>query len=189
MGTILTTASEYEQIRKYLGLNAVTFPDSAVSSAIFLDFAEMVISKAVNDMATSTAGFSPTVTQIMNEVATVPTPIVPATLTDRSALKNAVKYYIGWMFTPAEPNSVNTSVTLGKQTVDLGGIGAQWIEQGQRALDLCIFALTFITGWVTVTPVNIIVNGNTRAGYDANTISGIYDYLGSLERYSAPLGY
>lgn len=150
-----------------MGVDKRTLTDDAIQSLAFLQFAELMISRVVNDMAAAVAGV-PTATQIMN----TPSPLPPAAATDVIALKAAVVYYIGWMFTPSEPNAVNTSVTLGEQTVDLGGIGTQWIQQGERNIDMTRQALQLITAWPKSRPTVMILGGPTSQGYDNDTVSG-----------------
>jgi hypothetical protein len=62
-----------------------------------------------------------------------------------------VVYRIAYLFAVGETSAVDTSVTKSagpySTTRDLGGIGAQWVNQREEALKDCDQALCSITGW------------------------------------------
>jgi hypothetical protein len=175
MGSILKNVADYNAVRYSQGVDRVTFPDDAITSLAYLEIAEMVITKAVRKMNQATKGLCPTVTQIMNEDPPgTPAPLAPAELEDRTSLRAAVLFYIGWLFAPAQPNAVNVAVEQGDIALDLGGLGSQWVTSGEYAAGRVQYMLSLITGWVEAEPTPFLLNGKSRAGYDAGTISGMW---------------
>jgi hypothetical protein len=162
MGTILTSTTDYDGVRSYLGVDNLTLPDAAITGITFLPIAEAVVKKNV---AAQAVNGMRTVTQITALAADEP---------DKVFLKGAVAAYCAALFTPSSPNAVNTSDTLGEQTVDLGGIGTQWIEQGKVALQMFGFYLSQIENWVETTPTIFSIGGPTSDGQQPDTLSGFW---------------
>jgi hypothetical protein len=127
---ILTDPEEINSIRAYLGLESIDFSDESIQGLLFQGAAELTMRKLVNKVSADTGGLVPTVAQIMADP-----PTLPATTDDTLALKIATAIYIGYQFTPSSTNAINTSVTVGKQTVDRGGIGQQWTIQRDIAFE------------------------------------------------------
>ena len=167
MGTILKDPAEYDAIRGYLGVDAVTLTNATINQVTFLPVAEAMITKTIAAQASASSGLVPTVKQILAGDN-------PAVETDLIFLKAAVAAYCAYLFTPGATNAVNVSVTVGEITQDLGGIGDQWIEEGVYALAQCGYYLSLITGWVETVPTNLVLSGPSSSGVDADTISGFW---------------
>jgi len=167
---ILTDIDDYNQVRAYLGLDPIDFTDDSIAGLLFLGAAELVIKKLVNAAAVITAGLSPTVAQIMDPAG----PLAPATEDDKTALRIATAIYIAFQFTPSSTNAINTSVTVGKQTVDRGGIGVQWQEQRGIAFSDVGMYLSLITGWPEQSQSVLELSGPTSSGAAPDTTSGFW---------------
>jgi hypothetical protein len=167
--TILTDPEDYNSIRAYLGLGRVDFTDSAIGGLTFLQGAELIMRKLVNTMSAQTNGAVPTADQIMADP-----PVSPATEDDKLALRIATALYVAFTFTPSSTNAINISTTVGKQTVDRGGIGVQWIEQRQVAFNDVAMYLGLITGWPEYTQNIFALSGPTSSGNDPDTVSGFW---------------
>lgn len=138
-GQILTNRADYQAVRDYLGVSDDDLPDGAIESSGFLPVAEaFIVSKLVAQPGYNST--MPTVTQIMAGDT-------PATPADKAFLKAAVVYQIAYRFAVGETSAVDTSVSVGPITKDLGGIGTQWKDQREEALKDCDQALGSITGF------------------------------------------
>jgi len=138
-GQILTNKTDYQSVRDYLGITSNDLPDGAIESAGFLPVAEaFIIARLAAQSGYNTT--VPTVTQIMASTT-------PATAADKTFLKAAVVYRIAYHFAVGETSAVDTSVSVGPITKDLGGIGTQWKDQREEALKDCDQALGSITGF------------------------------------------
>lgn len=157
---ILTTTDDYDAVRGYLGVDENVISDTILASFVFIGVAEAIITKAI---ANQSASGVPSVSVILAQTS-------PATSADLIFLKAATAAYAAYLFTPSSPNAVNTSVTDGDQTIDLGGIGAQWIEQGEKALMQCEFYLTQLTNWPDTPYTALSISGPSHGV--ADTISG-----------------
>jgi hypothetical protein len=135
VGQILTSRADYQSVRDYLGVTAIDLPDSAIESSGFLPAAEAFI---LNRLALQTG--VPTLTQIMARTS-------PAVAADKAFLKAAVVYRIAYHFAVGETSAVDTAVSVGPINKDLGGIGAQWVNQREEALKDCDQSLGSITGF------------------------------------------
>jgi hypothetical protein len=166
---ILTDPQEINSIRYSLGLEEIDFSNPAIQSLLFQGEAELDVLDAVDAMSAATNGAVPTVAQIMAEP-----PQSPATARDKQRLKMAVANYIAYFFGPSATNAINTSVTVGKQTIDRGGIGAQWQLPMQIALDRVGKNLSKITGWPEQTQTIFGLSGPTSSGASPDTVSGLW---------------
>jgi uncharacterized protein YodC (DUF2158 family) len=135
VGQILTSRADYQSVRDYLGVTDDDLPDSAIESSGFLPAAEAFI---LNRLALQTG--VPTLTQIMATTS-------PAVASDKAFLKAAVVYRIAYHFAVGETSAVDTSVTVGPITKDLGGIGASWKDAREESLRDCDQALGSLTGF------------------------------------------
>jgi hypothetical protein len=141
MPTILIDPADLEDVRSYLGVTTKDLSNPEIQSTGFLESAEAFITQRLN--AQPGLGVSvPTVAQII----TTP-PTSPAVAADLTFLKSAVIYRVAYLFANSEVNAVDTSITIGPLTKDLGGIGAQWKDQREEFLKDCDQALGGITGF------------------------------------------
>lgn len=143
MGAILESTTDFDMVRSFegvgLGADSSEFPDISIASDGLLNAAELLITARVD--AKAAVNGSPTVAQILAGTS-------PAVDADKGFLRAAVIYRVAYLFNVGgETNAVNTSETVGPQTEDLGGVGAQWQSQAERALEICDQMLTFITNW------------------------------------------
>jgi hypothetical protein len=166
---ILTDPQEINSIRYSLGLEEIDFSNPAIQSLLFQGEAELDVLDAVDAMSAATNGAVPTVAQIMADP-----PQSPATTRDRQRLKMAVANYIAYFFGPSATNAINTSVTVGKQTIDRGGIGSQWEKPMQIAFDRVGKNLSKITGWPEQTQSIFGLAGPTSSGASPDTVSGLW---------------
>jgi hypothetical protein len=170
-GRIITSPEELNDIRAFMGLDPVDFTDPAIKGLMFLGASELVIRKAVNEMSVKTNGAVPTVTQIL---ASPPT--LPATDDDLLALKMAVAAYVTVQFQPGATNAINTSITVGKQTVDRGGTGDSWKNVMEIAFAQAGMYLQLITGWPDQSQTTMMLSGPTSSGARPDTVSGFWIY-------------
>jgi hypothetical protein len=139
MPTILIDPADFDSIISSLGVTIKDFSYADIQSKGFLEAAEGFITKRIN--AQAGVGVSvPTVAQIMAGTS-------PAVAADKTFLQAAVIYRVAFLFGPGETNSVDTSISTGENTKDLGGIGAQWKPQMDEYLALCDQAIGDITGF------------------------------------------
>ncbi|MBA3829888.1 MAG: hypothetical protein H0X33_13190 [Taibaiella sp.] len=134
-GQILTSRADYDAVRDYLGVTVNDLSDSAIEGSGFLPMSEAFI---ISKLAVQTN--CPTVVQIMAGTT-------PATSYDKTFLKAAIIYRIAYHFAIGETSAVDTAISVGSVTKDLGGIGAQWVNQREEALKDCDQALGSITGF------------------------------------------
>jgi hypothetical protein len=167
---IITEQDEFNSIRGYLGLDPVDFTDPTMQGLMFIPAAELVIRKLVNKMSADTDGAVPTVAQIIH----TPSPTPPATDDDLLALKLAVVAYVSFQFTPGSTNAVNVSTTVGKITVDRGGLGTQWTAQRDMAMEQAGMWLAMITGWPEATQNDFVFSGPISSGSRPNNLSGFW---------------
>jgi hypothetical protein len=163
VAVILTSTSDYDQVRGYLGVDDLTLPDDIIAGFMFDGVAEARITKLIAAQASN--GVKSVAQILAAEQATSGT-------TDYIFLKAAVAAYVAYLFTHGSTNAVNTSVSDGAQTIDLGGIGAQWIEQGEKALEQVAVNLADLENWVTPSVTVFSLNGPSRANSDYDDISG-----------------
>jgi hypothetical protein len=139
MPTILIDPADFDSIISSLGVTIKDFSYADIQSKGFLEAAEGKVIKVLQ--AQSGYGTTvPTVTQIMAGTS-------PAVAADKTFLQAAVIYRVAFLFGPGETNSVDTSISVGSVTKDLGGIGAQWKPQMEEYLALCDQAIGDITGF------------------------------------------
>jgi hypothetical protein len=170
---ILTDPDDLNQVRAYLGLDPIDFTDAAAGGLVFLQAAELVMRKLVNKVSVDTGGAVPTVAQIMAEP-----PQAPATTDDTLALRIATAIYIGFQFTPSSTNAVDISVSKKVGPIetsrDRGGIGVQWVDQRNIALEQAGMYLSLITGWPEQTQTIFQLAGPTSSGASSDTVSGFW---------------
>lgn len=124
--------SDYEEVRAKLGVGEDDFSSAQIASEAYLGDAEQ---KIIDALAEQT------------EVPDLLTILGDDTSGDYVKLRNAVKSYICFLFTPAESNAVNTALTQGEITQDLGGVGTTWIPQRTIYEKECWDELRRLTGW------------------------------------------
>lgn len=168
-GGIITNPQDVNSIRASLGLEKIDFSDESIQGLLYLQEAELDVSDLVDEMAAKTNGLVPTVAQIMANP-----PISPAVAKDKQRLKMAVANYVAYFFGPSATNAINTSITVGKQTVDRGGVGSQWEIPMQIAYDRVGKNLSKITGWPDQTQTLFSLSGPTSSGTAPNTVSGLW---------------
>jgi hypothetical protein len=139
MPVILKDPADLEGVRNYLGVTDKDLSNDEIQSTGFLEAAEAVIIKALQ----AQGGYDTTVPSIAKILATTS----PAVAADLTFLKAAVIYRIAYLFAVGATNAVDTSISVGPITKDLGGIGAQWQSQREEALKECDQALGSITGF------------------------------------------
>lgn len=166
MGMILTAADgDFDAIRALLGgVDKIFLTDPMLDSPAYVGMAELVIVSKINSQI---ANGVRTVSQIM---------LLPPSDLDFMALKSATVYYAAYLTTPGMTNLVNTSVSVGEQTVDLGGLGQSWVTMGQDLLSLCGYALTLLSNWQTDAGIIAVASGPTKAGLSPDTIGGFAPY-------------
>lgn len=134
MGVILTTfPADGDAVRAVLGVEAKNFSDTQIQTDGYLGAAEAYITRKV----TAQSG---------NGVPSVTT-IMASSSDNKTFLRAAVIYYLAYQFANAETNAVDTSGAVGPVQKSLGGIGAQWKEQGVNYLKLSTLYLRKLTGW------------------------------------------
>jgi hypothetical protein len=139
MPTILNDPADFDSIISSLGVTIKDFSYADIQGKGFLEAAEGKVIKALQTQS----GYGttvPTVAQIMAGTS-------PAVAADKTFLQAAVIYRVAFLFGPGETNSVDTSISTGENTKDLGGIGAQWKPQMDEYLALCDQAIGDITGF------------------------------------------
>ena len=166
MGMILTAADgDFNAIRALIGgVDEIFLSDAMLDSPAYVGMAELFIISKVNSQ---TANGVRTVSQILA--------LQPDDL-DFKALKSATIYYTAYLTTPGMTNLVNTSVTVGEQSIDLGGLGQSWVTMGTDLLQLAAYALSFLANWQSVEGSMVITSGPTKAGLAPDTIGGFAPY-------------
>jgi hypothetical protein len=166
VGLILNAADgDFNAIRALLGgIDPNFLTDPMLDSIAYVGMAELVIISKVNSQAQNGVR---SVAQIL---------ALPPTDLDFIALKNACIYYTGYLTGPGMTNLVNTSISMGEQTVDLGGLGAQWVTMGQDLQMLAGYALSLLSNWRTDEGQIFVTSGPTKAGLEPDTIGGFASY-------------
>lgn len=176
---ILTAeAGDYDAIRAILGgIDPIFLSDAMLASIPYVPAAELVVIRKIQ-------------TQYINGVETWETIMAyPDTNLDKIALKAAVIVWCAYLATPAMGNLVNTAISVGEQTLDLGGVG-NWQAMGDNYQEMCAQYLALITNWTSPENPHILVSGPVKAGIEPNTISGFFLRTASKYPYGLrPPGY
>jgi hypothetical protein len=160
MGQILTIANRgYDAIRALLGGVDAIFLTDIILDIMYVPASELVIMNLVKN-------------QNKNGVRTVSEIIALSPLSnDYIALYQATVAYAAYITTPAMGNLVNTSVSLGEQTLDLGGVG-DWKNMGKNYQEFAAYFLSFLENWLPGEPPQFKASGPVKAGLAPNTLSG-----------------
>jgi len=164
MGLILTTLADYDGIRALLGnLDPNLYlPNSILDTIPYIPTAELVVRKLV-------AG------QVPNGVRTVDQILaLDDSDTDKIALKAATIAYVCYLTTPGMSNLVNTAVSDGEQSIDLGGIGSAWDNMGTKYLDMTGYYLSLLENWQLANIAVFFTGGPSKAGNESDTLSGFF---------------
>jgi len=161
MGQVLTAAAgDYNAIRALLGgIDPIFLSDAMLDGLAYVPPAEAVMITQVNS-------------QVANGVRTVSAILaLPQTELDYIFFKSAIIAYVCYLTTPAMGNLVNTSIGLGEQNVDLGGVG-DWKSMGEGYKQMAGYYLTLLENWTSPDGVKLIVSGPVKAGLIPDTLSG-----------------
>jgi hypothetical protein len=133
MADILKDPSDIEAVRTIVGLDSDSLTDEQIINT-YIDPAE-------NDLAGALAGGGVTLTivQIMGLTN-------GATVVDKIHLMEAARNYVAYRATPALPILLNTSESVGPETVDQGATSG-WKDQADRFLAEYDKQLGKITGF------------------------------------------
>jgi hypothetical protein len=133
MSTILTDPSDIDAVRTLIGLDEGDLETGDILNT-YLEGAETYISGKL-------AGWGVTLT-----VSNILAGSGGATAADKTNLIEAVRNYVAYKATPALPIMLNTSESVGPETVDQGTTQG-WQDQAERFLMECDKHLAEITGF------------------------------------------